>query len=308
MALMNPYSGGLAIDGQSLAKLKLEANKTPDKALQGAAKQFESVFTNMLLKSMRATLPKEGLFDNESTELYTGMLDQQLAQQIGGKGLGLADMMVRQLTRGKGSEIGSPAGLTVNATQSTRAAETQRAGICATPVETKLASRGHSSADSAGAFGSPRAFADRLWNEAQQAEAATGVPAKFILGQAALESGWGKREIRSADGSSSFDLFAIKAGKGWTGKTLDVVTTEYVNGEPRKVTQKFRAYASYAEAFSDYARLLTKNPRYAHALEHGSDATHFAQSLQKAGYATDPRYAQKLAAVINSKALRAYTA
>jgi peptidoglycan hydrolase FlgJ len=300
MALMNPYSGGLAIDGNALAKLKLEANKAPDKALQGAAKQFEAVFTNMLLKSMRATLPKDGMFDNEATELYTGMLDQQLAQQIGGKGLGLADVMVRQLTH-----AGSSKGATGAASLNPLPARAQSAGVA--PAETKSLSRGHSSADSAGAFGSPRAFADRLWNEAQQAESATGVPAKFILGQAALESGWGKREIHAADGSSSFNLFGIKAGKGWTGKTVDVVTTEYVNGEPRKLTQKFRAYDSYAEAFSDYGRLLTNNPRYAHALEHGSDATRFAQHLQKAGYATDPRYAQKLAAVINSKALRAYT-
>ena len=125
-----------------------------------------------------------------------------------------------------------------------------------------------------------------------------------MIGQAALESGWGKREIRHADGAPSFNVFGIKAGKSWQGPTVDVKTTEYVDGVPHKVIQKFRSYGSYAEAFTDYGNLLTRNPRYAKALDHGDDATRFAQNLQQAGYATDPRYAVKLSQVINHAALR----
>ena len=156
-----------------------------------------------------------------------------------------------------------------------------------------------SAAAAAGAGDSaPREFVQRMWDSAKSASAATGMPAQFILGQAALESGWGRREIRHADGASSHNLFGIKAGATWKGATVDAVTTEFSNGVARKVTEKFRAYASYADSFTDYARLITQNPRYAATLNAGADADRFARSLQDAGYATDPHYAVKLARVI----------
>jgi flagellar protein FlgJ len=132
---------------------------------------------------------------------------------------------------------------------------------------------------------------------------ATGIPAKFLLGHAALESGWGKGEIRTTDGSPSHNLFGIKAGRNWKGATVDVTTTEYVDGAPRKMVQTFRAYASYAQAFQDYARLLQNSPRYAAVLTQ-SDGAGFAQGLQRAGYATDPRYAEKLTRILNGASLR----
>ena len=120
-----------------------------------------------------------------------------------------------------------------------------------------------------------------------------------MLGQAALESGWGRREIRTADGGTSHNLFGIKAGRNWTGPTVETLTTEYVNGTPRKVVEKFRAYASYADSFRDYAKLIGNNPRYAEAARSGGDAQVFANRVQAAGYATDPNYAGKLARVIH---------
>jgi flagellar protein FlgJ len=125
-----------------------------------------------------------------------------------------------------------------------------------------------------------------------------------MIGQAALESGWGGREIRGTDGKPSHNLFGIKAGRGWTGRTVDIVTTEYVNGLPQKAVERFRVYDSYADAFRDYAKLIRGNPRYAAVLEAGNDAVAFARGLQKAGYATDPQYADKLARVINGSVLR----
>ena len=290
MAVMNSLSGQLAIDGQALSALKLEANRSPGKALQGAAKQFEAEFLNMILKSMRATLPKEGLLDSEATDLYTGMLDQQFAQKLSDRGVGLADLIAKQLGHAKDH---SAAAAAVEASVATPA----NVPIPAAPSEDPACK-------SEGKFGSAHAFAEGLWDEANEAARKTGIPAKFLIGQAALESGWGRREIRAQDGTPSFNLFGIKADRSWDGPSVKVQTTEYVAGIARKEMQTFRAYSSYAESFADYARLLTTNPRYADSLQHSDDSLRFAQSLQKAGYATDPRYAEKLAQVINHRVLQ----
>ena len=148
---------------------------------------------------------------------------------------------------------------------------------------------------------------------AREAEAATGIPATFMVSQAALETGWGRKEIRHADGTPSFNLFGIKATGNWTGPVAEITTTEYINGKAQKVVAKFRAYGSYAESFADYAKLMKTSPRYqaavgsvAGASQGGSAmpearaAANFAQGLQKAGYATDPLYGQKLGQVINT--------
>jgi flagellar protein FlgJ len=142
------------------------------------------------------------------------------------------------------------------------------------------------------------AFVDKLAQPAQAASAATGIPARFIIGQAALESGWGKSEIKKADGSTSHNVFGIKASKDWTGKTVSTVTTEYVNGKPQRVVEKFRAYDSYQEAMTDYANLLKGNPRYAQVINSSRDVNGFANGMQRAGYATDPHYAKKLMSIM----------
>jgi peptidoglycan hydrolase FlgJ len=146
-------------------------------------------------------------------------------------------------------------------------------------------------------------FRDRVMAYAQEVSQATGIPARFVLGQAALESGWGRRELRAADGTPSHNLFGIKAGGNWRGRVVEATTTEYVNGVARKTVEQFRAYGSYADAFRDYANLLRSSPRYADLLAQaarGIDETGFAQGLQKAGYATDPGYADKLSRTIKT--------
>jgi len=145
-----------------------------------------------------------------------------------------------------------------------------------------------------------RAFQEKLGVHAEEASRATGIPAKFMLGQAALETGWGKREIISRDGSSSHNLFGIKATGDWKGKVTEAVTTEYVNGKAQRKVEKFRAYDSYADSFKDYAQLITNNKRYEKVLASAGDASTFAQGLQKAGYATDPNYAAKLTKIIKN--------
>jgi flagellar protein FlgJ len=149
-----------------------------------------------------------------------------------------------------------------------------------------------------------QAFVDKMRPHAERASRSTGIPAHLIVGQAALESGWGKREIKMADGSDSHNLFGIKAGRDWNGKVAEVTTTEYHNGVASKQVERFRAYTSYTEAFQDYAKFLNDNPRYSEVLGK-ADAKGFAQGLQQAGYATDPHYAEKLVGVIGSVRARA---
>lgn len=265
-------SAKLALDTQSLERLRAQARHSPDQALKAAAQQFESVFLNMMLKSMREATPQDGMFDSEQTKMFTGMLDQQLAQNMASRGVGLADIMVRQLS-----------------TQVTAGAAGQGVG----------AQSSIGALPSAYGVNAQQGFVDRMLPFAMQASRASGVPPQLMLGQAALESGWGKREIRMADGGNSFNLFGIKASGGWDGKVAEVMTTEYRNGVAYKQVEKFRAYSSYAEAFQDYASLIGNNPRYAEVLQQGADVGRMAQAMQRAGYATDPNYADKLASVMS---------
>ena len=273
MAVSTNDIGSLALDSQGLDKLRLQAKQSPDKALKGAAQQFEQVFLNMMLKSMREATPQEGMFDNEQTKMFTGMLDQQLAQSMSsGHGVGLADIMIRQLSH-------SPAG-----------------GVPKTDATTGL----KGGVPSAYNENFQQDFVKKLMPHAMQASAETGIPAHLMVGQAALESGWGRREIKMADGANSHNLFGVKAGASWNGKVAEVTTTEYHHGVANKQVEKFRAYDSYADAFKDYANMLSSNPRYGEVLKQGNNAQGFANALQQAGYATDPHYGDKLSKVINS--------
>ncbi len=305
-------NASLALDSRGLEALKMQARQDPQAALKGVSQQFEAVFLQTLLKSMRQALPGGGLLDSDQTRTYVSMLDQQMAQSLSAKGIGLADVMLRQLAHGQApldrvgpmpeAQPGEPGAasfetsllplvskwLQFKAEVSTQApmAPVVPAGATAKAA----ADRGQD-------------FLKRMEEHAIQASQATGIPVKFLLGQAALESGWGKHEIRGADNSPSHNLFGVKAGRGWKGAGIDVMTTEYVDGVEHKLVQKFRAYGSYAEAFQDYARLMKANKRYAGLLGQ-TDGVAFAQGLQRAGYATDPNYADKLIQILNGSRMR----
>jgi flagellar protein FlgJ len=288
-------SSKLALDTQSLEQLRAQAKNSPDQALKAVAQQFESVFLNMMLKSMRDATPQDGMFDSEQTRMFTGMLDQQLAQSMASRGVGLADIMVKQLSRNMGVQLpagGSPDKSAMRTSELPPSLTAAMAPPATAPEKTV------SGVPSAYNGSVQQEFVDRMLPHALQAGRATGVPAQLMLGQAALESGWGRREIRMPDGSNSYNLFGIKANAGWNGKVAEVMTTEYRNGVAYKQVEKFRAYSSYAEAFQDYANLIGNNPRYAEVLKQGGDAAAMAQAIQKAGYATDPKYADKLARVM----------
>ena len=405
-----------ALDVQGFDQLKALAAKSPEQGAKIAAKQFDAVFTQMMLKSMREATPSNGPLDSHDADTFTAMLDQQLAQQMSSHGIGVADAMLKQLMRNAsvqdagaaGAAAGSaaPNGAAAAATQapSSAAGAANAAsgpiipagavhgdaaaalanlpigsgaarlpiGVAATALPigtangsraanvaaarqllTALASANASAAASAlgngdptvasgsitpdyrslavlanaylnpsadGSLGRGRPFAqsaapvvpvrsnstsarandfiDKLAAPAQAASAATGIPARFIIGQAALESGWGKSEIKHRDGSTTHNIFGIKATKDWHGPTASATTTEFINGRATRVVQKFRAYGSYAEAMTDYANVLKNNPRFAPVLASARDVEGFAHGMQRAGYATDPHYAKKLISIM----------
>ena len=246
MSLSLPNAGAtsarqaLAVDGRALNSLKAQASQGDAQATQDAtleaAKQLESLFMRELIKSMREATMKSGLLEGAEGNLASDLFDQQLSVQMAGQPGGLAEAIQRQLSRQLGGD-----GQTTLVPGST--------------LSMDVALRKAAPADNPRAA-SPKGRDDFVQHHRAAAERvarSSGIPASFMLGQAGHETGWGKGEIRHKDGSNSFNLFGIKAGKGWTGKVAEVTTTEYINGAPRKVVAKFRAYDSFEESFRDYA-------------------------------------------------------
>lgn len=312
----------LAADTKGTQDLREKFQKDPKAGLHQAAQQFEAMFLQMVMKSMRDATPQDGMLNSDQSRFYTSMLDQQMAQNMAsGRGVGFAHLIEQQLGRnlqagaaqnaagevdGSGAAAVPPANHAGNALplsasdgrhlQPAGSSPSAALGSQATAALGAYASRDPSSS-------SAKDFVNRVWPHAVEASRSTGVPPQFLVAHAALESGWGKNEIRAADGSSTFNIFGVKAGKSWNGGLVEAPTTEYVDGQPQRVSEKFRSYGSYAEAFRDYANLLRNNPRYGNVVG-SQDGTEFAKRLQQAGYATDPSYADKLSRIINGPTLR----
>ncbi|HDT0780192.1 TPA: flagellar assembly peptidoglycan hydrolase FlgJ [Klebsiella aerogenes] len=299
---------GAAYDAQALNGLKRDAAADPQCNLKQVAQQVEGMFVQMMLKSMRAALPQDGVLSSDQTRLYTSMYDQQIAQQMSQKGLGLADMMVKQMSSANAvpSETAGTAPMALDnevlQTLPNQALEQmiRRAVPKAPPAAAPLSLNNGN-------------FVARLSMPARAASERSGIPHQLIVAQAALESGWGQREIPTADGTPSYNLFGIKAGGNWKGPVTEITTTEFEQGVAKKVKAKFRVYDSYFSAIADYVKLLTNNPRYASVAE-ASTPEQAAHELQRAGYATDPQYASKLVSVIQqmkhagAQAVKAYAA
>ena len=288
-------SSGLAADVQSLGKLKMEAGKSSPEAIKETAKQFESLFMRELIKSMREATMKSGMLDNPGSDLGTDLLDQQFAVQMSGQPGGLSDLIAQQLTRqmapatdGATAKPVTPKATSTESTKNTLTRSTLNSEATAVSKTTRPATTSQAN------------FVSKHSEVANKVEKASGIPASYMLGQAGHETGWGKFEIKHKGGAPSFNLFGIKAGPGWTGKVAEVTTTEYINGEPKKMVAKFRAYDSYEDSFKDYARMISDSPRYAKAKMQTGSVQAFASGLQKAGYATDPDYAAKLSRAINA--------
>ncbi len=283
----------LAVDVADARALKARAASGDPDALRSAARQFESLLVAQMLKTMRETRFSEEddpMTGGDSMKLYRELLDQQWAARLtAGRGLGFAEMMVKAMeNRG----IVQPA----TPTPGTPPVAAEPQAVSPIPTTLPLAAPAQAST---GITSRKQEFIESMRPHAEAAAAATGIPARFILAHAALESGWGTREIRSENGKPSHNLFGIKAGRNWDGASVETLTTEYRQGMPMKMTQNFRAYDDYSAGFTDYARLLATR----HGAALSTDAEAFAGGLAAGGYATDPAYAGKLKAVIASVAM-----
>ena len=296
-----------AFDSRSLNDLKREVATDPKGKAMQVAKQVEGMFVQMMMKSMRQALPQDGMMSNDQTRLFTSMYDQQIAQEIGKRGLGMADIIVKQMQPAAAPD--ETAGTVpmkldnsfiYSSLPATQLEQIVRKAVPRLPVSP------------AGLPTDSSEFIAQLAQPAKAASQQSGIPHHLILAQAALESGWGQRQILTRDGKPSFNVFGIKASGDWKGATTDIMTTEYEGGVAKKVRASFRVYGSYMEALSDYVKLLSNNPRYA-AVANAPSAEQGARELQAAGYATDPKYAQKLVGMIQQfknmgeKVVKAYS-
>lgn len=279
-------SGSFYADFGGLAELKREARAESPDALRAAAQQFEGLFTQMMLKSMREASFGDSLTGSETMDFYQGMFDQQLSTELSqGSGMGLADMLIEQLTR-----QGLAGRTQGNQTQSSTEAATSTSASDAV------------NATSGSGDAQKTAFIEQMWPHAERASQELGVDASTLVAHAALETGWGKHTPRAADGSSSNNLFGIKSTQSWSGDTTLAQTLEYENGAAVQQQASFKAYESPADSFNDYVNLLGSSSRYSTARGSGDDVGRFATALQQGGYATDPNYATKLQSVADTVA------
>jgi len=308
-------------DIQGLSKLRAQARDNSEETLREVAGQFEALFIQMMLKSMRDANLGEGLLDSQHSRTYQSMYDKQISIDLSKQqGLGLADMMVRQLSRSAESGDRAAAaplgtahpGLLKSAQGETtpagkvNAAEGSREGPLGGKVNAAEGSREGPPGSAVADWkpDSPESFIKELWPHAQRTARELGTRPELLLAQAALETGWGKHMIRGTDGNNSFNLFGIKADARWQGERAVTETIEFEDGLMRKQRASFRAYTSLADSFADYTNFLKTNPRYREALNTAADAPAFGRALAEAGYATDPDYSGKINRIMDGERLR----
>ncbi|QFT09138.1 flagellar assembly peptidoglycan hydrolase FlgJ [Vibrio sp. THAF190c] len=286
---------GFIHDIGSLDRLRQQAvngeEGSEQEALKAAAKQFESIFTSMLFKSMRDANSsfKSDMLNSQNEQFYRQMLDDQMSSELSASGsLGLADMIVAQLSAGQGTdqqeskvrqEGFDPA--LERPKYSKKVDRTERpesaAKVAAQPVS----------------FDSPESFVTSMSPYAEKAARALGVDSSLLLAQAALETGWGSKMVKNSLGNSN-NLFNIKADRSWKGDKVATQTLEFHGKTAVKEQASFRSYANFEESFNDYVKFLNENPRYQTALQHQGSSENFIKGIHSAGYATDPNYADKV--------------
>ncbi|MBB3225607.1 flagellar protein FlgJ [Luteibacter sp. Sphag1AF] len=314
---------GTYTDMSGFAGLRSAAQQDSKSALPAVAKQFESIFTQMMLKSMRDASMGDGIFDSQASNAYRDMFDHQLSVTLSqGKGIGIADMLIRQLggtaqdsTSASSTDSDALAALSGSGAVSTSSGVSSpsdaESGLMS-DLQHLLSRSARAASDGATAVagavskfapGSPEEFVKALAPHAIEAAKTLGVSVRALLAQAALETGWGKH-MPAQGSTTSFNLFGIKAGSSWEGKRVNVPTLEYENGVAVRKKDSFRAYASPSDSFQDYANMVATSPRYAKAVGRGDDVKGFAKALSEGGYATDPSYAQKVADIANGPVMK----
>jgi len=278
----SPKDTSFFADLAGYEKLKLDVRENGHSSIKEVASQFEALFVQMVMKGMRDAKLGDGAFDNDQSRMYQDMMDSQLSLTLSkGKGLGLSDLIIKQL----GGEVNTTP---VSAPTS----------VPTTGSKQPISSLGENTAS----------FIKGVYPEAEKAAAKLGVAPEALVAQAALETGWGKHVITDGERQSSFNLFNIKAGSSWQGRTVNVPTVEYENGTAVRRFDSFRAYETVEAAFDDYVNLISNSPRYQNALNKGDDVFGFAKALQDGGYATDPKYADKIRVIHAGEPMRQHMA
>ncbi|MFV8463079.1 flagellar assembly peptidoglycan hydrolase FlgJ [Vibrio campbellii] len=286
---------GFIHDIGSLDRLRQQAvngeEGSEKEALTAAAKQFEAIFTSMLFKSMRDANSsfKSDMLNSQNEQFYRQMQDDQMASELSANGsLGLADMIVAQLSAGQSSDAtedkvrseGFDTSLQrpqFSGRSDERTQEIQSASAVKQPVS----------------FDSPESFVTSMKPYAEKAASALGVDSSLLLAQAALETGWGSKMVKNSLGNSN-NLFNIKADRSWKGDKVATQTLEFHGKTAVKESASFRSYSSFEDSFNDYVKFLNENPRYETALQHQGNSENFIKGIHQAGYATDPNYADKV--------------
>lgn len=331
---IDPKNSKLYSDINSLQSIKRQAKTDEAGALREVAKQFEQIFLNQMLKSMRdaneVISDPDNVFTGGDVRFYQDMMDQQMTlDMVEGRGIGLTDVLVRQLSSQlkiamAGESDGEDKNTTVNTEDWLRKAYGNGANLAASAVlgdynnlspsnndialqksidelkEKKAELYQQANANMPDRFGSAQEFVDKLMPLAERVAGELGVDPKVLLAQAALETGWGKHMVRDGNGDNSFNLFNIKAGRSWGGDAKAANTLEFKDGVMVKEVAKFRSYDSYEDSFKDYVSFLKGSSRYQEAINAAADPEKYLNLLQKAGYATDPRYADKISSIYNS--------
>lgn len=279
---------GMYTDLNGLQELRRQARDDPQAGLRAVAQQFESIFLQMMLKSMRAATPGDDLFNSQQGDMYRDLFDGQIAMKLSERGgIGLADVLVRQL----GRQLGGVETPVSDASQRPikRAAT---AGVSGPSTKIDPGVR------------TPAAFVQSIWKMAERAAGELGTAPEVLIAQAALESGWGRSTPAFADGRSTHNLFGIKADSRWDGPSAEITTSEFRHGVMLQERAAFRAYESMEHSFNDYVQFLRDNPRYHDVLTAGPSAQRYAEALRHAGYATDPDYADKMTRIVAGDTLR----
>ena len=306
-------SASVYTDLQGLNQLQHNSSKDPSETLRFVAEQFEAIFLQIMLKSAHGESGKSDLFEgDEQTEFYQDWHDKQLAIHLSsGKGIGIADMLVKQFQVHQAQQVYQSTGNLPNTTLDKKPSQLSKA----VSQTSALASKHTESMDaqvikpaedvqSSVTFDSPEAFVNHLWPMAKQAAEKMGITPEVLLAQAALETGWGRKIAQHASGKSSHNLFNIKADNRWDGEDVSISTLEFRSGIPQQEKANFRAYDTFQASFNDYVEFIQNSPRYQPAMAVASDAKAYTQELSRAGYATDPEYAQKIMGIIEGKPLK----
>jgi len=303
-----------ALDTRGLAELRRSAgqDETDQETLRQVAGQFEALFLNMMLKSMRQASLADGIFDSSQSDMYRDMADQQMSVDLSSRGgLGLQAVIMRQLGGEPSQSTGdehSIGGLSIDTVKTRPALPTiDEESLLAAAQQAFPTIKASMPKTAEMNFDSPESFVRQLWSMAEKAAQKIGVSPEVILSQAALETGWGKHIIAKQGDTSSHNLFNIKADSRWDGDSTTIGTVEYREGVAVKEQAKFRVYDSYQDSFNDYIDFLQTQPRYQEALKNTADPEAFIEGLHKAGYATDPAYADKIKRIMNSDTLAQLT-